>query len=167
VPIAEVTASTIASAITTGTTAMPITTAFEVRTASQMMPPPMTATTSTMSPVTSPIPALPMICSPQVRLRRLALRLRASTGPTSSTTSTGTIRKVASDQAAPPIAARISVPRPPLLERILSNTPTVAEIAAQPMIFRQRFWAAAQPVSPVSGCPPNRAITDETRATLQ
>ncbi len=166
-PIAEVMARPSATASNTGTTAITITATLEVNAASQIRPPPMAITPTISNPVTSPIPALPASCSPQVRLSRVELRLRAPTGPTSSTTSTGTIRKVISDQAAAPITASTSPTRSPACCSTPSPTPAVAAIAAQPTIFFQRARAAAQPVSALSGCPAKRVMTVETSATLQ
>src|SRR5665647_2918248 len=91
-------------------------------------PTPTTATAKPSRPKTRPIPALPMICSPQVFLSRPALRLIAVTGPTPSTTSTGMTRKVMMFHAMPPSAATMTPVMPPRSRRSCRTRPTVAAL---------------------------------------
>ena len=80
--------------------------------------------------MTSEMPALPTMFSPQVFFSRPTLRSIASTGPMPSAARTGTTRKVVTVQASPAPASISRPMRPSRSPMKRSSRPTVAETMA-------------------------------------
>ena len=90
---------------------------------------------------TNPIPARPTSASPHVRFNRETDRFTASNGPTFSTTSTGTTKKVMIDHAVPRTLAMNSPTFSWACSTTFSSTPTVADTTAQAKICGNRAAA--------------------------
>src|SRR5437588_1547270 len=114
---------------TTATARLPILIAATMKSTAVAM---MTSTVTSV--LTRPMPTLLTSDSPQDSLTMLAERRAASSGPSFSTTSTGTTKYVATVQAAPSTAITILPMKPTRSAIICKSTPTLAANSAQATI---------------------------------